>query len=342
MVLENVHDADRLASVLGVGFSADLIMVTRKGDRHTLMVRGDSSIVEEQALEGEEIAGHEVHLAMDMDETAGEVSARLFAHEPGTVTPKSNTTFIAYDVDFSTYTWNIYSSGQNATLNLDFALELIADELYDRKYLIVTESGGGLHPGSLLNNGSHNRGWFQEYVTVWVTPSTTSVDIHAHAPATDNNSSTYSSSTGWTAGVSGSDYFTLSYSSQSIVSTTLSAFSTVNDTSGANAQWTWDMSTTGNGKTYNSWDDLVYHPAFSDCKLYSLPSLATSNITPAFEVIYKAAGSYTGTTSFALKYKQGVRKTSADGFWSCSSSTTSGGLTRTKNFSVNFGLVSTI
>ncbi|MEM9489368.1 MAG: hypothetical protein AAGC55_09500, partial [Myxococcota bacterium] len=235
---------------------------------------------------------------------------------------------------------NIGDTGQIATTNMDFEIQLVADQEINRKYALVRQSGGGFNPGNLLQNDNRHRGFFTESIKIWIDSQTSSLSLHAHAPETSTSSSTYSSSTGWTAGVSGGDVASLSYSSSSVVSTTITDFKTINNTAGVDPAWEWALAKVS-GKGYNNWKDIYYQDAFEKCKMYSLPDKAKSNLTPKFEAVFKADSGFNGNASFLLTTESKVRKSKARGdIWKCKQSTDWHSYTRWMNVTANFGLVS--
>ena len=342
LIIEDVDDSERLASVLGIGIEADLVMMTPMGNSYRIDVYGDNSVLEEHFAEDGIPGTLSPTPQEDLDLAVQEVSEGLLAHVPGRVFKTVN--YYYYDINFSTYSWAVGNS-QTATLNLDFEAQLIADQLKNKKFVTFSQSGGGHHPGTLYTDGQYDRGWFQEAALVKITPTTngSNVDLYAHAPATSNNSSSYASTTGWGAQASvdseGKAGLTLSYSSSSTVTTVLTDFTAVNNTSGKVANWNFKLFSVG-GHSYNNWDDIFYQNAFQRCKLYSLPNLAKSNLTPQFEAIYRANGNYTGTTTFQLETKSLLRDTSATGtIFKCNMNSTWSMMTRTKNVSINFNQV---
>ena len=308
MLIENADDADRMAKVIGVGVEADLAYVTSDGERYNVQVFGDQSAVSEQA--------------------AHEVVERLSAYERPHSYKTSDAIYV-YDVDFTTSSWNIDSSGQTATANMDFEIQLIADQDIDRKYAQISQSGGGFHPGSLLSDSSTARGYYTDSVEVSIDSLSSSLSLYQHAPETSTSSSTYQSSTGWNVGYVGSN-IVFQYSSSSVVSTTLDDFSTINDTAGNDPAWKWELS-----------KELYYHNLLDTCKMYDLPDKAKYNITPEFEAIFKASSGFDSTASFKFTTKANVNYSTAGGsIFSCTKGTDSGTLTRSKTVSVDFSKVS--
>ncbi|WP_428265892.1 hypothetical protein [Haliangium sp.] len=332
VIIDNVADSDRMAKFVGIGFDADLVLVTSLGpNRHRVRVYGDSGILDAHIESSEQAEALAPMFEEDLDLAVDEISTELRDHEPifaSKATPANGYKY--YEINFSQYNWAITSS-QTAIFDLDFEAELVLDSARSKKNVFIRPIGSGQHPGSLTWDGDSTRGYYQESQKITVTPSNSNVSIYAHAPSTPNSGSTYTSSTGWTIGVSGTDPV-LSYSASDETTTTLSDFSTTNHTAGQVASWTFAMST--------SWSDMFNHPVFQKCKVNSIPALAKSNLKPEFEVMYRSSSSYTGTTSFNVQIVTVMRKLWRGGdIFTCKKNTQSYTHTRSKSLSINFGAV---
>ncbi|MEM9493043.1 MAG: hypothetical protein AAGC55_28090, partial [Myxococcota bacterium] len=260
MVVENAGNPDRLARTIGIGVAADAVHVERGDDRIQVTVYGDHSAGSVRG--GGD--GNEFDMAphsLDVGLAAHDIGQRLRSYQRPAQFKDSADAQYLYDIDFSTYSWNIGDTGQIATTNMDFEIQLVADQEINRKYALVRQSGGGFNPGNLLQNDNRHRGFFTESIKIWIDSQTSSLSLHAHAPETSTSSSTYSSSTGWTVGVSGGDVASLGYSSSSVVSTTITDFKTINNTAGVDPSWEWALAKVS-GKGYNNWKDIYYQDAF--------------------------------------------------------------------------------
>lgn len=295
LIIEHVDDSEMLAELIGVGVEADVAMVTTLGpNRYRVRVYGGGG--GEAFFEGEDDepvvprwSADTISLAVDEIGEAlrkGPALALTQATHATQATPATGYRY--YDFDMAEESFSPVS-GQTSSLSMDFEAELVLDPARGKKNVFFRPIGSGQHPGSLISDGSTNRGYYQESQEITIEPNSSSVSLYAHAPDTENSGSTYTSSTGWAIGVSGSNP-ELSYSESNETSITLPDFSMVNNTSGATASWRFAMS--------KSWSDMFKHDAFEKCEVKSLPNLAKSNLAPEFEVLYRADESFSSNVTF--------------------------------------------
>jgi hypothetical protein len=337
LIMENATDPTRLAGAIGIGVAADLVMVTSDGpNRHHVRVYGDHSVLDDYLAER---AG-DVEVAPAATATleaglleVGEALRRAPGRSTLAATAVPTNGYQYFLLDFPAVQLTLVSGRQSANLDLDFEAELALDAARGKKVLFVRPVGSGQHPGALYANGDGKRGYYQESIRVSVVPfggNEGNVALYDHQPASPNSNSTYTSSTGWTIGVSGQDP-QLSYSQSEQETTTLPDFSMVNDTSGQIAKWTFKMS--------RSWQDMVQIKGFT-CKVRDVPNLAKSNLRPNFEALYRAESSYRGTVGFRLEVDTVFREVSrTHKVVVCDKHTTSKSYFRTKSLSVNFGAI---
>lgn len=337
LIMENARDASRLAGAIGIGVAADLVMVTSDGpNRHHVRVYGDHSLLDEyRSAQAEEVAVAPTPKST-LEAGVLEIGEELRRAPELAALATANVPTNGYQyflLDFPAVQLTLVSGAQTANLDLDFEAELVLDAARGKKALFVRPVGSGQHPGTLYANGDGKRGYYQESIRVSVVPfggNEGNVALYDHQPASPNSSSSYTSSTGWTIGVSGQDP-QLSYSQSEQETTTLPDFSMVNDTSGQVAKWTFKMS--------RSWQDMVEIKGFT-CKVRGVPSLAKSNLRPNFEALYRAESSYNGTVGFRLEVDTVFREVSrTHKVVVCERHTRSQSYFRTKSLSVNFGAI---
>ena len=331
LVLEGVESSDTMAALIGLGVEADLALVRAIGpNQYQVRVFGGNGLDEslhrthEGALSSAEPADY------DIDQAVEEVADAL-SEGPGYVASSTPATgYKYYDFDSAEESFTL-TDGQVASLSTDFEAELVLDPARGKKNVFIRPIGPGQHPGSLRWNGNSRRGYYQESQQFTFTPNSASVSLYDHAPSTPNNNTTYTSSTGWTIGVSGQNP-ELSYSESNQESTTLSDFSVVNNTSGQVGSWKFYMTT--------NWTDMYKHPSFEKCQVKSIPGLAKSNLAPDFELLYRADDSFTSTVNFALSKVSVFRELKRGGdIFTCKKTTNVWTLTRGKSLSINFNEV---
>lgn len=337
LILENAMNPSRVAGAIGVGVGAELIMVTSdEPNRFHVHAYGDNTALTE-AL-GEESKDVEMTPTTDESFEAGVAeigktlsqASRLSTSAVVTPPPTGYKYFL---LDFPSVRLQIVADQQYGTMDLDFEAELVLDSARGKKVLFVRPVGSGQHPGALYANGDGKRGYYQDFIRVSIVPTggnEGNVSLYDHQPASPNNATSYTSSTGWTVGVSG-DPPELSYSTSDQETTTLPDFSMINDTSGQVAKWTFKMS--------RSWEDMVQIKGFT-CKVRGVPTLAKSNLRPNFEALYRSQSTFNGTVDFRLEVDTGFREVSRTHYGVvCTKHTNSSHYFRTKTLSVNFGAV---
>lgn len=325
----DVDHPTQVAGLAGIGLDAELLLILpTDADRHRIRVYGANEVISEQLGESGEHIALTPTLHQDVELGVSEIRAHLHNFKTGQVAKSTPTNgYQYYYIDFSTMVYN-FAGDQNAELNLDFEAELVLESDHDAKYVFFRPVGSGHHPGDLKWNSSSKRGFYQESIKVKITPSSNDVAIYAHAPSSPNSNSTYTSTTGWTIGVSGTDP-EVSYSASEEVSTTLPDFKMSNQTSGEVASWTFEMST--------HWSNMFKHPFMEKCKVKGLPTLAKSNLKPDFEVIYRTADTYTGYVSFDFDVDSTFRKIWRGGdIFNCKKYSTLNAQSRFKSIIIDF------
>lgn len=346
VIVEDVA-AEELAQLIGVGVEADVAVITSLGpNSYRVLVFGGGEGGAVASAEGE---GDELLESPDDDETptaawspdtvslaverigetlrSGAVT-RLEAAPRASLAPTSG--YLYYDFDMAEESWSPVT-GQTASLSMDFEAELALDSDRAKKVLFLRPTGSGQHPGTLISDGSTDRGYYQESQKVSLAPNNTNVSLYAHAPATANASTTYTSSTGYTIGSEGG-WPLIGYSVSDETTTTLSDFSMVNNTSGSTASWTFSMT--------SSWSSMYSQAAFEKCKVKSLPALAKSNLNPEYEVYYRASDSFTSSVTFSFAKQTLFRRISRGGdIFTCKKYSSLWTVDRSRNVSIDFGAV---
>lgn len=337
MIVEHADDAESLAALIGVGVEADVAMVTSLGpNRLRVRVYGGGGELDASFESADGELGAAEWSADVVTHAVDEIGATL-RHGASTefhaaLTPSlvPENGYLYYDFDTAEESFSP-TSGQTASLSMDFEAELALDSARGKKVVFMRPIGSGQHPGTLISDSSSNRGYYQESQEVSLAPNNASVSLYAHEPSTANASTTYTSSTGWTIGTE-SGWPALSYSTSDQTSTTLSDFSMVNNTSGSTASWTFAMT--------SSWSSMFYHPAFEKCKVKSLPNLAKSNLNPQYEVFYRADDSFTSSVTFTFTKITLLRRIWRGGdIVTCKKYSDLWTLTRSRDVSINFGAI---
>jgi hypothetical protein len=247
-------------------------------------------------------------------------------------------TYAYYYLDFAPYSWSP-GDGQIATADYDFEVEMYAaSDPVPRKFMIVRPAGSGVNPGGQRWDDHEEHGWFQESLTVEITPQTDALTSYKHQPATDNRASTFAVTNGvsMTTGVSPTGPTAgITFNFAETATQSLSDFGVIDQSIGNLSKWSFQM-TSADGNSYQDWDDLVDIWGF----LFNPPQLAKSTLFPQFETVYIAPSDYRGRPTVRFQSTQMLRDTWVDWhlFWSDAHSKWSS-LARSWDYSVDFARI---
>ena len=329
LFIDSVDHAAQMTELIGIGIEAELLMITATGpDRHRVRSYGANELLTQAMGESGDLVALTPSFAEDVERGVSDIREQLRSFQANPTAKSATDGYEYYLLDFSHYLWNVTGS-QVAILDLDFEAELVHDDSRGQKYLFIRPIGSGHYPGTLEWNKNSKRGFYQEAITVTITPSNTNVDIYDHQPESANEGTTYTSTTGWSIGLSGSSP-EISFNSSEQNTTTVPDFEMINHVSGDIASWTMKMKT--------SWTNMFNHPFMQMCKVKSLPNLAKSNLRPDFEVIYRADDSYNGTVTFDFDIVAEMRKIWRGGtIFNCEKNSTWTVKNRSSSLSIDFG-----
>jgi hypothetical protein len=204
---------------------------------------------------------------------------------------------------------------QRATIALGLFLELYASSNPENKFMRLTTIGSGFNPGALTWNDSLERGAYQDFLQIAMTPSPipSGFMLLDSQPKTENDAATYTISSNLSVGLKaggsskggGSGEGSVSYSIGSSISTHLSAFKVMDHSDGAAATWNFEMSLCGNPPTgiYNVANPGGIIDLFGT--VWDPVDLAKSTLFPACQSIWSAPLSFAGT--LRLSFGRGQR-----------------------------------
>ena len=313
-----------MAGVLGFGIDADTVVAESLAPTPGYRLRGYGLPIEQldvpqAALEADLGSGDT--LKPDLLIASPEQLSSLILEQLDVLsesTPESSSPSLPpgshahFDVMTGDYNWSP-TDGQTASMDIDFSVDVYAtvDEFGqpDKKYMVVTPTGSGLNPGALRWDNDSDRGYFQEKVDVHVRPLHHRIQAKKHAPLTDNQTSSSTTSTNMSIGVTGSTPPSLSVGFQQGTSATVyhQDFGVSDQSVGRSSQWSFHMTAHADGGSYDEWDDLI-----DDGDLYELPELAKSTLTPQFETVYWTDDDFEGIAATRFEYKQTLRNTWLD------------------------------
>lgn len=314
VILENARE-EQVAKAFGAGVDGRLLYITNDGGATKILVLASDVLAEPDASVGDD--GDEVTLASEPTE-AVEVDEELAADTISDWLLSSQASVdefreVPVDVDghkivvfeypaSQLVVRQEYGKAQIASWQQDYQVDLIADSHSGKKYALLRPAGIGFHPGTLWQNNANERGYWTQEVSTRVYASD-NVAVHAHEPDTTSSSSTYTSSTGFGVNigfVGPNPTTTLSFSTEDKVSTTISDFIVLNDTTPIFTGWTFQFSKT--------WEDMVVDPTWSGCDVLSIPAKAKANLNPKWEVLYRWDEAESPWATFEVENTMELRK----------------------------------
>lgn len=182
----------------------------------------------------------------------------------------------------------------------------------NHKYVKITTTGGSKFAATaggtgLTWNSRLDKGYYTDQVKVEYGPTTSGhgLVIEDEYPANKNNNGQYIVSKGFTVGAS-ADFakdpsmgVNASYSQTQTSVQNFSDFTCYNAVGGEYAKFRWEMTQTGDATPYNNyWDLRDYGCCDWDPGLHSLPTMATGNIHPQSEVVWRAKKDETRKITF--------------------------------------------
>jgi hypothetical protein len=317
IVFENAR-AVTLSALIGLGFDAELVLAmpdaTEPNGLHlrVLPVAGAEDRLDREPVEQ---PGHQEMAKQWIDELRGADLGTCQNY--GTGLPR-----IAYRFFRTSYApsrWRPESGGQTAEVNLSFCAQLVAANAGGdyRKYLIIGNAGD-LTSGLLEHEPDHHsqhrtRGWYLEKLNFVIEPRSqvTSFTREATAPATANEGSEVSVTTGIELSANSSKEVGVAISSSQTVTRSLQNFKTRNLSSGHKARWEYLMTSAGDGHPYEDAIDLAKTGPFDwPCEgisvpcLRTLPDLAIASFQPRVEAVWTVPGDFDEEVPFSLETTQ--------------------------------------
>ncbi|WP_437903635.1 hypothetical protein WME95_34585 [Sorangium sp. So ce327] len=211
------------------------------------------------------------------------------AHAPAQLVtePLPEGTYRSYNVTSPSITWECGGDGQRSVIDRNFTVTLLASNAPEGKYVVFAGNGTQYNPGGLKWNSGNNRGYFQETLQHSIRPLSGGLSPYAHRPHSANESSTFTTSNGFSVGAGvgaegPSTSFSLDASQQA--SRSLNDFDVIDFSSGSIFGWQYKLASVS-GHPYKKWEDL-HNDTWGG--LYGLPNLAKSTLTDEYEGIYVA------------------------------------------------------
>lgn len=328
IVFENVDDSEAMAKLVGVGVEGELLTLssTDRGWRIEVLTDGDVT------LEDDEEVGpvpREALMPRDVEQEAAELGMRLLDRH-AEIRPRavsidtscygSDGDHCVYEIDFSTYSWELFAGFQGpisipaqiASLDVDFEIDMTANGSWKEATIQTPATNGGFDTGGLYQDHEYARSYYLEWMKIWV-------EALDSPPLEDYGPIWWSSDFGY------SDL-----------------------TTGENPSMKWKLDETDNG-SYSQPSDLAYlaDVALPECRLAPPPyNSATYFYTPDYWISYRADPGFDGIGTYKLQHKVLVRSATIldDTYiWSnCENEVSQSykSLKRSKTVSVDFSIVS--
>ena len=375
VLIQNAEDSEMMASILGVGITADLAYIemptTHKhglihiydhpllSSKHVQKIKRDNQPVEHISSINNEID----NAKFLVDEQAAvsilskltnpySVQTHALSASLASANYQQGSSFRSFYVNFEDYQWDFETTfadrGMNkANLDIDFWIYLIKAEGGDRpgQYLVVESTGGpsvdGLahnSRGSAFSNGKV--GPFQDNVEITVDVNGGGMDFYESAPETSNGSNIFESTTGFGIGFDSSGVLGASLDSSTTVTTELPHFDVHSTRNGerVTVKWQMESSTGGSYKVENPLS-LVNNTWGG---LHGVYDLSHGSFSTLSEHVYRSSLGNTSNINISLGTKQRlVQVKTKTYFFSQYSEWKSFTANRSTNISVNFNQLNT-
>jgi hypothetical protein len=312
LLLTNVHD-EKMADVVGIGLNARAVFVPPGGvGRKHLVVVPEPSEDRIEIESGDDDVGpssgdlawmlgldSQAFEQLQMEQTMATLEGVLTAQP--LVVPKGifaletlpRDLYQPYYIDIADVSWNPAETQQTANSGMDFEVDLFSASDGKGKFVVVRPRGSSFHPGTLAANGDRDRGYFNYFVNGVLWPYDESILKHYdHKPTTTNAGNTFTHTTGWNATVGSygnAPTVLFGFDAQSQVSTSIADYGVIDNTYGNQVQLDFVMRAAG-GAVINAPQDLIktskWFPGLWSVR--GLPHIATSQLKPEFEAIYRA------------------------------------------------------
>jgi hypothetical protein len=373
LIIQNADDSDTMASLIGVGVSAELAYIemptsNKHGTIHVYdhpLISGES--VEQIRLnddEVEEISSieKEVDYARDLlnEQAAISILSKLNnpyavqTHALSSSNHQQGNTFRSFYVDFEAYQWDYFGfiaifkplgidlshMAGVANIDVNFWVYLIKAEGGERpgQYLVVESTGNTSVNGLLSNNGGNmvsdgNIGPFQDKIGVSVNVNGGGMSFYRSAPQTSNGSSSFETSTGLDIGADSSGVLSAGLSHGQSATIERPHFGVYSTINAEEINVEWQMQSTRGG-SYDVNNPLTMADSWWG-GLHGVYELAYGSFGVKSEHVYRSALGNTSNINIHLGAYQRLMNVSSKGYFFYQDSSWS---SRTASYSVNLSL----
>lgn len=298
IVVENAHDPKATAALIGFGVAADAFVLRKKENGRVFV---EFKVSREDALgalptEDETIGRTRSALSVNPQWSQNNISD-IEVFIPARLSGNLGSEGPAIPADAGRRFRRASSNGlQQPFINEDIRLRMIADHGNGRrKVLRVFREGSGVSPGALIRNDQWDRGYFQDEVTVDVTPQDSALKAIDAAPRAINGQRQITKTVGFNASFSvdaqgpsvtiGGGFST---SDTVVLNDFDMAYNEANN-SADRMRWVYSLQNIfgSRTRTYNGPNDLYKGIGR---RTRSLPDLAMQPLVPHFEGVYRIEG----------------------------------------------------
>ncbi len=341
VLLQNAS-GDAMAAAVGMGVDGATVLITPGANTDIAILEGDASAMAQTVAAKLETSGAGAVVPKGISRGGCSVD--------GTGLPVS--TCITFTIDTPVKRRTL-AGGQVAEIDLDYEAVLLASN-EGQKWLRIRTTNTGFNSGTPHKNGKYDRGFFQDYTRVKITPrgGNNGLDLAAYEPKTVSTQGLYVTSTSWgfnlgasqDKGVSAGIGFNVGQSSRQ----DLKGFQIYDRTSGSAASPDWRMhmeaklgeDCSGGPYAYDFGDpyDLISGSFSSqfDPRLDCPPNRARATLPAAYEAIWRVDNSFEGSVAFDFHAYQRLRRTWRSGYYFLVAEWSTQTADQSSNYSVTF------
>ena len=341
-VLLNVQDAEALTKILGFGVCGQCVIIKPYGNYHVVNALGidvkkSSTCGIKDVTQNEE--GKRCYEIMDMhDFCCQKDKVTVSSFQDISISEQADMIAAIVDTDYeqsySSVIQNISSGNlplhqfKMIYLTLEASWDIAHKQITNNsvvmeiglfasfnpqyKYLRIRSLGAGFNPGSLLANGTYDRGFFQSKVRIFMQPQTSKLTVLSTEPKNVNGQTQYTSGSEFNVGVdiSKNPGFNANYTISQSRTTQISDFNIYNNGAGITADWDFSLS-----MVEKSMWDVFYYPFARMAQVKELPALATRNLQPVTESVWFGSNNLIDNIGIRLTWEVTHCKCWSTGNW---------------------------
>ncbi|MBL4661825.1 MAG: leukocidin family pore-forming toxin [Alcanivoracaceae bacterium] len=298
VILLNVGNGQQIASMIGIGFKSDCVVVRWHNGNAVI-----DNLDNRSRINFASSVDNPIRLPfsdLEPKQVASVIKRRLLDSLPEIDDTNMLSSTIGVLPKEQTYTAYVRCRTHPEYLNkvssaeIIFKVTLVASYDPPCKYLQITTCGVGVNP-NLAHDHDTDRGYFTKYLDIFMKAHDSRLTFIKTSPGNKNEGQTYTSTVSYTAGVNvaekGSSYNS-SYEITSSITQEKNDFDIINDSSDVEAKWTIQQSRTD---------------FFGDGDVKTLPLLAKKLLTPACTALWYVKNDFEETVNLSIYFTWGQR-----------------------------------